>query len=168
MGKSDQGANRERYMLIPRTLVFLFREDQVLLLKGAENKRLWAGKYNGIGGHVEPGEDIYAAALRETQEETGLVAEMIHLCGVVTVETGQNPGIGLFVFRGEEHTGEPVASHEGSAEWIPITRLSDYPLVEDLYQLLPHIISMRAGEPPFAAAYLYDDEDRLVIRFAEA
>ena len=49
MPANDQGVNLERYMLVPRTLIFLTRGDQVLLLKGAADKRLWAGLYN-VGG----------------------------------------------------------------------------------------------------------------------
>jgi len=64
----DQGTRetgRRRYQAIPRTLIFLTSrnsqtaEQEVLLLKGAPNKRLWANRYNGLGGHVEVDEDIY-------------------------------------------------------------------------------------------------------------
>jgi len=55
MPQSDQGVTRDRYMLIPRTIIFLRRGDFCLLIKGAPTKRLWAGKYNGVGGHVERG-----------------------------------------------------------------------------------------------------------------
>ena len=43
MPQSDQGVNRDRYMLIPRTIIFLRRGDSYLLIKGAPTKRLWAG-----------------------------------------------------------------------------------------------------------------------------
>ena len=52
-------------MLIPRTLIFLTCRDLVLLLKGAPHKRLWANRYNGIGGHIERGEDVLTAAQRD-------------------------------------------------------------------------------------------------------
>ena len=52
MPVSDQGVSLERYMLVPRTAIFVRRDDSYLLLKGAPGKRLWAGKYNGLGGHV--------------------------------------------------------------------------------------------------------------------
>ena len=52
MPVSDQGVNLERYMLIPRTAIFVRRGDSYLLLKGAPTKRLWAGKFNGLGGHT--------------------------------------------------------------------------------------------------------------------
>ena len=57
MPKADQGVevslSRDRYTVIPRTLCFVTRGDRVLLLRGALTKRIWANKYNGIGGDVE-------------------------------------------------------------------------------------------------------------------
>ena len=46
MPQSDQGITKDRYTVIPRTAIFLWRGDFVLLLKGAPTKRLWANKYN--------------------------------------------------------------------------------------------------------------------------
>ena len=75
------------------------------MLKGAPTKRLWANQYNGLGGHVEADEDVYAAALREVNEETGLSVTDLTLRGVVNVDTGndefgQRPGVMMFVFAG--------------------------------------------------------------------
>ena len=64
MPVSDQGITLDRYMLIPRTMIFLRRENSYMLLKGAPTKRLWAGRYNGIGGHVERGDDDPTAGMR--------------------------------------------------------------------------------------------------------
>jgi len=165
MPVSDQGVNRERYMLIPRTAIFLRRGDAYLLLKGAPTKRLWANKYNGLGGHIERGEDISTAAKRELLEESGLSAD-VWLCGTVIIETRQNPGICLYVFTGESIDGDPQPSSEGQAEWIDYDHLIDLPVVEDLPVLLGRVHAMRKGDPPFAAHSFYDDDDRLIIQFS--
>ncbi len=139
MPQSDQGVTKDRYTIIPRTAIFLRRGDSYLLLKGAPTKRLWANKYNGLGGHVERGEDILSAAT----------------------------GIGLYILSGECLDGEPVPSSEGIAEWVEYEAASQLPVVEDLPVLLAKIHALKRGDPPFSARSYYDEEGRLIVKFNE-
>jgi 8-oxo-dGTP diphosphatase len=164
MPQSDQGITKDRYTIIPRTAIFLRRADSYLLLKGAPTKRLWANKYNGLGGHIERGEDVLSGAKRELLEETGLSAHL-WLCGTLIVDAGEM-GIGLYIFSGDCWEGEPRSSEEGTAEWVAYETVGQLPVVEDLTALLAKIHVMKRGDPPFSARSYYD-EGKLIVKFAE-
>ncbi len=163
MPKEDQGDVRGRYSLIPRVLVFLFHDDQILLIRGAPTKRLWADRYNGIGGHVEKGEDILSAARRELEEESGLTNVDLHLCGTVTIDTGEEVGICIFIFAGEDQGGEVRSSGEGRVEWISVDIVDQIPTVEDIPFLIRQCLTARDNNLIFAAHYSYDEAGKLVI-----
>jgi len=166
MPRSDQGVTQDRYMLVPRVLIFLRRGGSLLLIKGAPTKRLWANMYNGIGGHVERGEDLLSAACRELLEETGLRADL-WLCGTVTVDAAENPGVGIFIFSGEWREGEIKPSLEGTLEWIPFEKIPGLPAVEDLVLLVERIRQMKPGDPPFSAHSYYDRAGRLILEISD-
>jgi 8-oxo-dGTP diphosphatase len=170
MTKSEQGAFTDRYNVIPRSLIFITQGDRVLLLKGAPTKRLWANRYNGIGGHVERGEDVLTAARRELEEEAGLEGAGLWLCGTIIIDASDHTGIAIFVFRCDTPVGQVVLtrpSDEGTLEWVRFSDLGYYPLVEDLKTLLPRVLKMQPGDVPFAARSFYDEADQQQLVFAD-
>lgn len=166
MGVESQGVCNQRYSLIPRVLIFPVNESgEILLLEGASDKKIWAGYWNGLGGHVEQGESALSAAQRELLEESGLTAEKLIYCGQVAVDTGQIPGIIFFVFKAKQLSGQVCASKEGRLEWHSLQNALELKLVEDLYTLLPLVMRQRASGKPFWGHYHYDDQGQLVMSF---
>ena len=163
MGSSEQGVQKDRYKVIPRVLIFIFKDKDVLLLKGAPTKKIWANKYNGIGGHVEKGEDALNAARRELSEETGLGIEDLKLTGTVLIDPGGETGITLYVYYGDYKGGELKPSIEGSLEWINSADIGRYPVVEDLITLVPLVRNSFLDGKCFSGMYRYDKNDQLVI-----
>jgi len=168
MPAADQGVavSRQPYHLVPRVLCFVYAGDDVLLLHGAPDKKIWAGKYNGLGGHLERGESVQTAAAREIWEEAGLKVDNLQLRGVVTVDTGEPAGIRLFVFTARALSRATVASAEGRLEWVPLAEVAARDCVEDVPVLLERLAAQPASAPPFSANYRYDAAGRLKIDFA--
>ncbi|MDX9992725.1 MAG: NUDIX domain-containing protein [Anaerolineales bacterium] len=164
MPAAEQNLNPNRYQIIPRVLIFVWRGESLLLLK-IRGKGRWDGRYNGLGGHIERAETALDAADRELFEESGLQADL-RFVGSLLIDTGESPGIGLFIFNGEAAEGQLVASEEGDLAWIPLADLENVPLLEDVPILLRKIRAMGADAEPFFARSFYDAGGNLELVFA--
>ena len=114
-------------------LCFLTRRDQVLML--LRNKPPNRGLWNGVGGHIEPGEDPLDSVLREVREETGYVLASARFCGLLTWEGYEIPAAGLYIYTAPApdgvspeveggvspvgESGEPHLTLEGALAWKP-------------------------------------------------
>ena len=156
-----------RYTTTPRTLIFVTHGEDVLLLRGAANKGWWAGRLNGVGGHIEREEDVWSSAQRELREETGLEAVVdLRLAAIINAALGDaENGIMLFVFTARSLTREVMESPEGSLEWIPQADLANYPVINDLRILLPRVLNRSTDAPPVFAHYWVDEQGELVAQF---
>jgi 8-oxo-dGTP diphosphatase len=145
MGKKDQIILKNRYQVVPRTLIFLFYKDEILLLHGSKDKKIWARLFNGVGGHVERGESVLSAAYRELHEETGINDIPLSLQAIISIDVDLDTGINLFVFTGWVDNKNVTASGEGDLVWAKLEEIDQYPLVEDLYSLIPKLTAKNSG-----------------------
>lgn len=177
MGAKEQGADPQsvvnRWQVVPRTLCFVTHDDDILLMKRAETKRIYPSYYNGLGGHIERHEDPLTGAIREIKEETGLEVKNVRYCGSTHINAGQEVGILLFIFSAEAISRDFHDCDEGTLEWIPLKKVlanadnGDLQLVEDLPILLPRIYEDNDDSIPFFAHASYDKADKLQFVIAE-
>ena len=122
-----------RTEIVELTTLCLIHKGNHYLLQDRVKKD-WKG-YALPGGHVEPGESIVEATIREMQEETGLTIRNPKLCGVkqFPIEGGRYL---VFLFETEEFEGELVSSEEGAMHWVNAEELDNVNIVNDLKELL--------------------------------
>lgn len=131
------------YTPILATLGYIMSSDgkETLLIHRntrADDQHL--GKYNGLGGKLQPDEDIIAGLKREIREEAGIECEEILLRGTISW-----PGFGKngedwfgFIFRIDRYQGIPFTENpEGTLSWIPVERILELPLWEGDRYFLP-------------------------------
>ncbi len=156
-----------RYTLYPRTLTFLLRGDEVLLIQRAQDARLFPGMYNGVGGHVERGENVLSAARREVREETGLNVPNLALRCLLHVDEGMDrPGVLVFVFVGHTRQRDVTHSSEGTLHWVPLAGIGDLELLPDIPELLERVLALAPSAPPvFAQSTISEERDSWEINF---
>jgi 8-oxo-dGTP diphosphatase len=145
------------------TVCFLIRHTpahQVLL--GFKKRRFAAGKYAGIGGHVEADKTIRSAASRELYEETGILASSSDLqtMGEITFRFPNRPTWDqiVHVFLVTRWTGEASESEEMRPAWYPIDALPFAQMWDDGRYWLRQMLAAQ----PLQAQISYADDNATV------
>jgi 8-oxo-dGTP diphosphatase len=132
---------------IVATLGYVLSPDRSRVLMVHRNRRdddAHKGKYNGLGGKLEPGEDVVACIRREVREESGLECDALTLRGTISW-----PGFGKggedwfgFVFRIDRYSGQPWAeNNDGPLVWVEVARVLELPLWEGDRFFLPLVFA---------------------------
>jgi 8-oxo-dGTP diphosphatase len=149
------------YTPIVATLGYVLSPDRQRVLMVHRNARAddhHLGKYNGLGGKLEPHEDVAAGMRREIHEEAGIDCLELQLRGTISW-----PGFGKrgedwlgFLFVIPRFAGDPPSRNaEGDLEWIEVARVMDLPLWEGDRQFLPLVFD--ADPRPFHGVMPYRD-----------
>jgi 8-oxo-dGTP diphosphatase len=143
------------------TLGYLFSPEGRRVLLVRRDRRptdIHFGKYNGLGGKLEAGEDIVTGFRREVREESGLSCDNLSLRGTISW-----PGFGKneedwfgFIFRVNRWSGTPLTENsEGTLHWIDVERVMDLPLWEGDRHFLPLVFG--GDSRPFHGVMPYRD-----------
>jgi 8-oxo-dGTP diphosphatase len=135
--------------------VFVVKDGKVLLMR--KRRGLGAGKVNGPGGKVDPGETALESAIRETREEVCVTPGELAWCGRNRFQFVDGSAIDVQVFRASECHGIPTATPEADPFWPPLARIPYAEMWEDDALWLPHLFAGRE----FSGRFLFDGDRML-------
>lgn len=105
------------------TLCIVHQHPRILL--GMKKRGFGAGRWNGFGGKVAPGETIEQAARRELAEESGLEAVHMEKQGIIefefekSAENTENLDIlEVHIFKVHEYSGQLTETEEMKPQWF--------------------------------------------------
>ena len=130
------------------TVLCLIHDEERYLLQDRVSED-WKG-YTLPGGHVEPGESIVEAVIREMKEETGLTIRSPRLCGIkqFPLKDGDyaNGRYLVFLYETSAFEGELVSSDEGAMHWVEKKEINNVNLVEDFLDLIDVMMNENYSE----------------------
>ncbi len=134
------------------TLLFVRKSGKLLLIH--KKLGLGAGKINGPGGRLDPGETPRQAAIREVQEELVVTPTGIRKAGELLFQFTNGHAIHVYVFTASGIHGRPKETREAVPIWIPEDELPYHRMWADDRVWVPLLLENR----PFEGRFLFDDD----------
>ena len=141
------------------TLLFVVRDGAILLIR--KKRGLGAGKINGPGGKLDPGETPLAGAIREVEEEIGVTPTGVEQRGEIRFQFTDGLALHGFVFLARDCTGRLRETDEAAPFWTPVERIPYAQMWADDVFWLPSLLAGRK----FSGRALFDGDALLDQRF---
>lgn len=140
------------------TLCFVVCDGRILLIR--KKRGLGAGKVNGPGGRIEPGESAVDCAVRETREELCIEVFPPKLRGELHFQFLDGYALHCAVFVSEGCHGEPTETDEAEPLWTNIDAIPFHEMWADDIHWLPGVLEGRR----FVGYFVFDGEKMLEKR----
>lgn len=161
------------------TLCFIFRGEEVLLIR--KKRGIGAGKVNAPGGHLEPGESAFEAAIREVEEEVRVVPYGLKRMGELSfqfidkktwlpemIENDISGAQHCVVFAAQGCIGEPQETEEAIPFWSHHTQIPFDEMWADDREWIPGMLAQvfqlelpGSARNEFSGYYFFDQDDLL-------
>ncbi len=137
------------------TLLFIVHDGQVLLIHKKTGHG--AGRINGPGGKLEPGEGVVACAVREVYEEVGLDVHDAEVAVEMRFVERNGPQWLGFALRATRFSGTLVETAEARPFWCPLAEVPYERMWPDDVVWLPGLLEGGATVP-VVYDFLFDNE----------
>ena len=121
--------------LVTLTNMCMVYDDSGYVLVEDRTDPDWSG-LTFPGGHVEPGESMVDAVIREVFEETGLTIRHPKLCGTKDWNLPDGSRYLVLLYRTNEFSGTLHSSEEGEIRWMPLEEMKRGNLANTMSDLL--------------------------------
>lgn len=112
------------HMKVVATLCYVEDNEKVLmLLRNKKENDMHQGKYNGLGGKSELGEDPYSCVLREVKEEAGIAIKPMYVANITFENFLPNMDWEVHLFRAKGYSGTLKECNEGDLVWVDKDKL---------------------------------------------
>ena len=129
------------------TLVFVLNGTNVLLIR--KKRGLGAGKINGPGGKLDPGESPRECAIREVEEELKITPADLHARGELRFQFADGYSIHVHVFVAHNYSGLPQETEEAVPLWFPVDEIPYDEMWEDDRMWLPQVLNRQTVDGRF-------------------
>ncbi|KAI9275370.1 NUDIX hydrolase domain-like protein [Sporodiniella umbellata] len=144
------------------TLILTIDRKEKKVLLGMKKRGFGAGKYNGFGGKVEPGETIEEGARRELTEEAEITAIDMTKMAVVLFTFENNPvGLEMHLFVTEAFEGEPKETEEMKPDWFDYKDIPFDRMWADDKQWFPLILEK---QQPFVGYFHFSEDQASILK----
>lgn len=139
----------------PATLTFVIKDDKILLIR--KKRGLGAGKINGPGGRVEPGETPLQCAVREVEEELKITPLNMQFHGECLFQFVDGYSIHVHAYSATDYSGTPEETDEAIPLWFSLDEIPYDEMWEDDHIWLPLLLKGQS----FKGRYLFDGDRML-------
>jgi 8-oxo-dGTP diphosphatase len=149
-------------MVIYATVCHIIKDDRILLIKKRQDL-FGGGKWNGLGGKMNPDESPEETCRREVLEESGLTVGSLQHHGLLKFwfGGGNEPNWIVHVFSTHLFEGQLRESREGTLHWTQLDQIPYNEMWEDDQHWLPLLLN----EKTFSGEFYFNKEGTKLLEY---
>jgi 8-oxo-dGTP pyrophosphatase MutT (NUDIX family) len=140
------------------TLLFLLKDNKILL--AMKKRGFGVNRWNGYGGKQEGNETILETAIRETEEEIGVIPKNIIQVGTLDFYFKNSPKWDqqVLIYITKEWHGEPIETEEMKPQWFNLDKIPYESMWPDDPFWLPLVLSGKTIQ----AEFIFGENDTIL------
>ncbi|HLC69940.1 MAG TPA: 8-oxo-dGTP diphosphatase [Patescibacteria group bacterium] len=146
------------------TLVFLLKKEGKTVREvclALKKRGFGVGRWNGVGGKVEPGEKVEKAVRREAREEIGVELRTVRKVAELSFYFPHKPDWDqqVLVYFSHDWVGEPIETEEMRPAWYPEEKIPyDLMWPDDVFWL-PEVLKGNLVR----ASFIFEEGDKIKV-----